>query len=243
MMSAPPSEVSWRDPARGQVLDVDVVLDDVGGHPAVGRELGEHQGRRLEIPAELAEAAGGQVVGPEIAAGVLAPDALGVGEDDQDLCRRETRRSPRWRAARRRRAGRAWPRRRGPRAGRSRPGRGRGRGRPWPRRSARASCRTRRRSSSGPGRSARRRTRAPAKMRSTVRMGSNGLVRGGLVLGRCGGPKRTEARPGRPRTMSLQACASWQTDLLGFGSSGRQDIGAAGLGLEFDDPGVGTTTA
>ena len=73
------------DPARGQVLGVDVVPDDVGRHPPVGRELGEHQGRRLEIRAEPAEPSRGKGVGPEVAARVLTPDPLRVGEDDQHL--------------------------------------------------------------------------------------------------------------------------------------------------------------
>ncbi len=72
------------DPPRGQVLGVDVVLDDVGRLAAVGRELGEHQGRGLEVPPEPPEPARREVVGPEVAPGVLPPDPFRVGEDDQD---------------------------------------------------------------------------------------------------------------------------------------------------------------
>ncbi len=73
------------DCAVGQILDVDVVLDDVGGHAAVGRELGEHERRGLEARTELAEPARGQIVRPEIAPGVLPPHPAGIGHDDQDL--------------------------------------------------------------------------------------------------------------------------------------------------------------
>ncbi len=81
----PPVGGQLDDAPRGQVFGIDVVLDDIGGLPAVGRELGEHQARGLEIPAELAEATGGQFVGPEVAARVLAPDAFRVCEDDEHL--------------------------------------------------------------------------------------------------------------------------------------------------------------
>ena len=85
MTSSVPSVVSARTRAVGQILDVDVVLDDVGGHAAVGRELGEHERRGLEARTELAEPARGQIVRPEIAPGVLPPDPAGIGHDDQDL--------------------------------------------------------------------------------------------------------------------------------------------------------------
>ncbi len=74
-----------RDASRSQVLGVEVVLDDVGRLAAVGRELGEHQRRGLEVAAEPPEPARGQLVGPKIAAGVLPPDPLRVREDDEDL--------------------------------------------------------------------------------------------------------------------------------------------------------------
>ena len=67
----------------GQGLHVDVVRVHVGHAGPVGRQRGEEQRSRRGRAAELAQRARRAVQHPIIAAGLLAPDLLGVGEDQQ----------------------------------------------------------------------------------------------------------------------------------------------------------------
>ncbi len=73
------------DAAGREVLGIDIVVNDIRGSRAVRGELGEHQRRGFEVHSELVEPARTEVVGPEITTRVLPPDALGVGEDDEDF--------------------------------------------------------------------------------------------------------------------------------------------------------------
>ncbi len=66
-----------------EALDVEVVLTDVGDARPVGRELREHQRRRLGVAAELLERPARDVEQPVVAARVRSPDLLRVREDEQ----------------------------------------------------------------------------------------------------------------------------------------------------------------
>ena len=72
-----------RDRAPGQVLDVEVALPNVSHAPAVRRELGEHQGRRPRVPAQLPELRGREVEDPVVAPAVGSPHAARLGEHQQ----------------------------------------------------------------------------------------------------------------------------------------------------------------
>jgi len=67
------------------VLDVQIVLANVGDLAAVGRELREHQRRGRRIAAQLLQSPVGRRQHPVVAARVGAPDPLRVGEDQQPL--------------------------------------------------------------------------------------------------------------------------------------------------------------
>ena len=72
-----------RDRPAPELLDVQVVRPNVGDPGPVGGELGEHQARFGSIAAELLELAARELQHPVVAAGVLAPDLLRVGEKEQ----------------------------------------------------------------------------------------------------------------------------------------------------------------
>ena len=86
MIVRDPSVVSCVMAAVVEPLDVEVVLAHVGDAPAVGRELGEHQGgRRRLCAAQLLQLPGGEIERPEVAARVLPPDLPRVGEQQHVL--------------------------------------------------------------------------------------------------------------------------------------------------------------
>ena len=85
-----------------QALDVDIVRLDVGDAGRVGRELREHEARRrssvraslggtLLIDPQLSQGIGPDVEHPVVTAGVVSPDLLRVGEDEQPLAVRRPR--------------------------------------------------------------------------------------------------------------------------------------------------------
>ena len=71
------------DPAVAEIFDVDVVLADIGDPRSDRSELRVHERRGRRISAELAQLVAGPVEDPVIASGVLPPDPLGVGEDQE----------------------------------------------------------------------------------------------------------------------------------------------------------------
>ena len=74
-----------RDAQVGEVLDEEVVLAHVRHPGSVWRERGEHEGRGLGLTAELLQPLRAAVEQPVIAARVLPPDALRIGEQEQLL--------------------------------------------------------------------------------------------------------------------------------------------------------------
>jgi hypothetical protein len=71
--------------ARGEVLDEDVVVANVGDSRAVRRELREHQARGRRLAANLRQLPAPQVEDPVVSAGVIAPYLDGVGENEEPL--------------------------------------------------------------------------------------------------------------------------------------------------------------
>ncbi len=66
----------------GEVLDEEVVLTDVRDVRAVFGELGEHHGRSWCIAAELSECVVLEIEEPVVASGIVSPDFLRVGEEE-----------------------------------------------------------------------------------------------------------------------------------------------------------------
>jgi hypothetical protein len=86
MVVREPSLVSGLDLPVLHRLHVDVVLAHVRHAVALGRELREHERGGLRVlAAELAQLPGAAIEHPVVAPGVLAPDARGVGVEEEGL--------------------------------------------------------------------------------------------------------------------------------------------------------------
>src|SRR6266576_1719590 len=71
------------DHACLEVLDVNVVEAHVRYFGSIGRELRKHQARRRTASAEFEESSRFAIEHPVVAAGILAPHALGIREDQK----------------------------------------------------------------------------------------------------------------------------------------------------------------